>query len=82
MKPVHRIQNHVRFHRRLHDMTQQELAGPVGVGRQTILSIERGRHNPSVGLALRLAASAVALLRDSPEAVLTTVARDSAIRRS
>ncbi|MCH7532738.1 MAG: helix-turn-helix transcriptional regulator [Gemmatimonadetes bacterium] len=36
-------------------ITQQELADRVGVTRQTILSIERGRYNPSVGLALRLA---------------------------
>jgi putative transcriptional regulator len=38
-------------------MTQQELADRVGVTRQTILSIERGQYNPSVGLALRLAES-------------------------
>ena len=44
-----------RHRRQLHDMTQQELAERVGVTRQTILSIERGRYNPSVGLALRLA---------------------------
>ena len=36
-------------------MTQQGLADRVGVTRQTILSIERGRYNPTVGLALRLA---------------------------
>lgn len=36
-------------------MTQQELADRVGVTRQTILSIEKGRYDPSVGLALRLA---------------------------
>jgi len=36
-------------------MTQQELADLAGVTRQTIHSIERGRYNPSVGLALRLA---------------------------
>ncbi len=36
-------------------MTQQDLADRVGVTRQTILSIERGKYNPSVGLALRLA---------------------------
>lgn len=36
-------------------MTQQELADRVGVTRQTVLSIERGRYNPSVGLALRIA---------------------------
>ena len=57
VKPQHEVQNHVRRHRRrLHDMTQQKLADQVGVTRQTILSIERGRYNPSVGLALRLAA--------------------------
>ncbi len=44
-----------RHRRQLHDITQQELADRVGVTRQTILSIERGRYNPSVGLALRLA---------------------------
>lgn len=36
-------------------MTQQELADRVGVTRQTILSIEKGSYNPSVGLALRIA---------------------------
>ncbi len=39
----------------LDGMTQQELAERVGVTRQTILSIEGGRYNPSVGLALLLA---------------------------
>ena len=56
MTPRYEIRNHVRRHRRqLHDMTQQELADQVGVTRQTILSIERGRYSPSIGLALRLA---------------------------
>ncbi|MFH1737887.1 MAG: helix-turn-helix domain-containing protein, partial [bacterium] len=36
-------------------MTQQELADRIGVTRQTILSIEKGKYSPSVGLALRLA---------------------------
>ena len=49
------VRNHVRRHRRLHDLTQQELADRVGVTRQTILSIERRRYNPSVGLALQIA---------------------------
>ncbi len=56
MSPRHEVRNYVRRHRRqLHDMTQQELADRVGVTRQTILSIERGQYNPSVGLALRIA---------------------------
>lgn len=50
------IRNHLRRHRLLADgMTQQDLAARVGVTRQTILSIEKGKYNPSVGLALRLA---------------------------
>ncbi len=56
MATTHDVRNHVRLHRRqLNDMTQQELADRVGVTRQTILSIEKGKYNPSVGLALRLA---------------------------
>ena len=37
------------------DMTQQELAERVGVSRQTIISIEKGKYEPSIQLALRLA---------------------------
>jgi putative transcriptional regulator len=36
-------------------MTQQELAERVGVTRQTILSIEKGKYAPTIGLALQLA---------------------------
>jgi putative transcriptional regulator len=35
--------------------TQLELADRVGVSRQTIISLERGRYNPSILLAFRLA---------------------------
>ncbi len=56
MSQRHDVRNHVRRYRRQQrDMTQQDLADRVGVTRQTILSIERGRYNPSVGLALLLA---------------------------
>ncbi len=36
-------------------MTQEELARTAGVSRQTIVAVERGRYNPSVKLALKLA---------------------------
>ncbi len=55
MKPRHDIQNLVRQHRVLSGTTQQELADRVGVTRQTILSIEKGKYTPSVALALCLA---------------------------
>lgn len=35
--------------------TQQELADRTQVSRQTIISLERGRYNPSITLAFRLA---------------------------
>jgi putative transcriptional regulator len=34
--------------------TQQELADRAGVSRQTIISLESGRYNPSILLAFRL----------------------------
>jgi putative transcriptional regulator len=55
MKPRHDIRNAVRRHRALQGMTQQELADRVGVTRQTVLSIEKGKYTPSVALALALA---------------------------
>jgi putative transcriptional regulator len=38
-----------------HGMTQELLAEKVGVSRQTIIAIEKGKYTPSVSLALRLA---------------------------
>ncbi|HOX26845.1 MAG TPA: helix-turn-helix transcriptional regulator [Candidatus Krumholzibacteria bacterium] len=50
------VVNELRRHRLLHgELTQQALAEAVGVSRQTIVSIEKGHYNPTVGLALRLA---------------------------
>lgn len=55
MRPRHDIRNLVRQQRLLGDMTQQQLADRVGVTRQTILSIEKGKYTPSVALALSIA---------------------------
>lgn len=56
MAPKTGIKVHLKQHRLAADgMTQQELAERVGVSRQTILSIERGRYRPSIELALALA---------------------------
>lgn len=50
------IRNEVRKLRFLHgEMTQEELANRVGVSRQTVIAIEKGKYNPSVALALRIA---------------------------
>ncbi len=37
------------------EMTQKQLAKEVGVSRQTIIAIEKGKFNPSVRLALQIA---------------------------
>lgn len=41
--------------RRERGWSQQRLADELGVSRQTIISIERGRFDPSLPLAFRLA---------------------------
>lgn len=57
MKPQIELVNQVRQYRRSADITQEQLAEQVGVTRQTILSIEKGKYTPSVALALQLAAA-------------------------
>jgi len=49
------LHNQLKERRQAHDMTQQDLSQVVGVSRQSIISIERGRYIPSLPLALRLA---------------------------
>jgi len=50
------MKNTLRKHRFLtNELTQEEMAQKVGVSRQTIIAIEKGKYNPSVLLALKLA---------------------------
>jgi len=48
------MKNHLRIFREKMGWTQEELARKVGVSRQTINYIEKGRYQPSVRLALKL----------------------------
>jgi len=48
-----RIINHIKEFRQRLGISQEELAENVGVSRQSINSIERGRYIPSLPLALR-----------------------------
>lgn len=50
-----RIENRVRRFRRVRGLTQQELAGLLGVSRQTVNAIENGRYDPSLSLAFDIA---------------------------
>lgn len=49
------MKNQLKVGRAMHDLTQEELAKKVGVSRQTINSIEKGRYVPSTILALKIA---------------------------
>lgn len=49
------MQNKVRELRAGLNMTQEELAALAGVSRQTIISMESGRYNPSIMLAYKIA---------------------------
>jgi putative transcriptional regulator len=48
-------ENRVKLARIENDLTQAQLAERVGVTRQTIGLIERGRYNPSLKLCLAIA---------------------------
>lgn len=50
-----RLRNHIKQHRARVELTQEDLARRVGVRRQTILSIEKGRYVPSALLAFEIA---------------------------
>jgi putative transcriptional regulator len=50
-----RIRNHIKEHRLRRGLSQKELAEAVGVSRQSINSVERGRYMPSLALALKFA---------------------------
>jgi putative transcriptional regulator len=47
--------NHVKDRRLALGLTQEQLAERAGVSRQTIISIEGGRYDPSLSLAMKLA---------------------------
>jgi putative transcriptional regulator len=54
-KPT-RVTNQIRALRFAHgEMTQADLAEQVGVTRQTIIAIEKGRYSPSLEMAFEIA---------------------------
>ena len=50
------MKNKIEEIRRERGILQEELARKLGVSRQTISSLERGRYNPSIFLAHNIAA--------------------------
>lgn len=56
MKKENKLENNLRRLRFEHgEISQQDLANSVGVTRLTIHSIETGKFNPSVSLAIKIA---------------------------
>jgi len=49
------MKNKIKVFRAMHDMTQEDLAQTIGVTRQTILAIEKGKYVPSLDLAFKIA---------------------------
>lgn len=50
-----RIKNRIEELRKMHGITQKGLADKLSVSRQTIISLENGRYNPSIALAHKVA---------------------------
>ena len=50
-----RLDNKIKDLRKEHSVTQEDLAGAVGVTRQTIISLENGKYNASLQLAYKIA---------------------------
>ena len=49
------MKNKLKVYRAMHDLTQEELANKLGVTRATINAIEKGRYDPSLKLAFKIA---------------------------
>ncbi|NDI36818.1 helix-turn-helix transcriptional regulator [Chengkuizengella sediminis] len=49
------MKNKVVEYRKKFDLSQDKLAEKIGVSRQTIISIEKGKYNPSLPLAMIIA---------------------------
>lgn len=49
------MKNRLKVYRAMHDLTQEALAEKLRVTRQTIISIEKGKCDPSLDLAFKIA---------------------------
>ncbi len=49
------MKNKLKVYRAMHDLTQDALAEKLRVTRQTVISIEKGKYDPSLGLAFKMA---------------------------
>lgn len=47
--------NELKIHRAKRQLSQEDLAHLVGVRRETIVNLEKGKYNPSLLLAMQIA---------------------------
>lgn len=45
----------LKVYRAMHNLTQENLAEAIGVTRQTVIAMEKGKYNPSLELAFKIA---------------------------
>ena len=55
MEMGHTMKNRLEMLRKEKGIRQEDLAQALGVSRQTVISLEKGKYNPSLSLAFRLA---------------------------
>ena len=66
------MKNKLKVQRAIHDLTQAALAEKIGVTRQSINAIEKGKYVPSTVLALKFAK----LFNESVENIFTLEEND------
>lgn len=49
------IKNNIKQLRETKGITQEDLANSLAVSRQTVIAMEKGNYEPSLGLALKVA---------------------------
>jgi len=49
------MRTRIKEYRARYNMTQEELARKVGVRRETVVFLEKGKYNPSLRLAYKIA---------------------------
>jgi putative transcriptional regulator len=49
------MKNTLKVYRAMYDLTQEALASKLGITRQTVISVEKGKYDPSLDLAFKMA---------------------------
>lgn len=66
------MKNRLKVQRAIHELTQADLSEKIGVTRQSINAIEKGKYVPSTVLALKIAK----LFNESVENIFTLEDKD------